>query len=60
MQQDRLWFPQADAEQKAAAAAREGGARQLREAEARADAAEEAVAELRTTLERQQAAFALR
>lgn len=60
VQQDRLWLSQAEAEQRAAAAAREGGARQLREAEARADAAEEAVAELRLALERQQAAFALR
>lgn len=66
-----LWFPpvnwssgplrlQAEAEERAKAGAREGGARQLREAESRADAAEEAVAELRLTLERQQAAFALR
>lgn len=51
---------QAEAEQRAAAGAREGGARQLREAESRAEAAEEAVSELRLTLERQQAAFALR
>ncbi len=51
---------QAEAEQRAAAGAREGGARQLREAECRTEAAEEAVSELRLTLERQQAAVALR
>ena len=49
---------QAEAERRAAEGARDGSAQQLREAEARFEAAEEAVAELRTALERQQATFA--
>lgn len=51
---------QVEAEEKANAAAKEGIAKKLKDAEARAEALEETVEELRTGLDRQRAAADLR
>ena len=51
---------QVEAEKKAAAAAQEGNAKRLRDAEARVESLEETVEELRVAMDRQRAAADLR
>ena len=51
---------QAQAEQRAGAAAQEGTGKRLREAEARCEALEETIEEMRVSMDRQRATFEMR
>ena len=57
---DRSLREQVEAEQSAAAAAQEGTARRLKEAEARCEALEETLDELRVSMDRQRATAQMR